>query len=255
MKVFIKNNFLRVKGRKAKAFTLAEVLITLGVIGVVAAMTLPTLIHNYQKKVWVNQLKKSYSTLEQGFQKMMADEGVDRLSDVSFISNLETDCMYGNNSDECKPFNEGLKRYFKGDWGKFTQKVCNLNNKNECDYNPEDIYLSMPDGAQVGFNYVPTFNSKCQNIKANGGHMCNAVGWLFIDINGPKGPNVYGRDNFAFYISENGKLYGYGSKDAHLFGSSGNISGYAIGKNCTDKNEYGHACTGYIIENGWKMDY
>ena len=244
--------------KKIFGFTLAEVLITLGVIGVVAAMTLPTLIHNYQKMVWVNQLKKSYSTLEQGFQKMMADEGVDRLSDVSFISNLETDCMYGDNSDACKPFNEGLKRYFKGDWGKFTQKVCNLNNKNACDYNPEDIYLSMPDGAQVGFNYSLNLltDSVCQNIKANGGHMCGAFGWLNIDINGPKGPNVYGRDNFGFYISENGKLYGYGSKDAHLYNNLGNISGYVMGNDCTEGSSItGVGCTGYIIENGWKMDY
>lgn len=40
------------------AFTLAEVLITLGIIGVVAAMTLPTLIANYQKQVYANGLKK-----------------------------------------------------------------------------------------------------------------------------------------------------------------------------------------------------
>ena len=40
------------------AFTLAEVLITLGIIGVVAAMTMPSLITNYQKKVWTDQLKK-----------------------------------------------------------------------------------------------------------------------------------------------------------------------------------------------------
>ncbi len=39
-------------------FTLAEVLITLGIIGVIAALTLPNLIANYQKKVWATQLKK-----------------------------------------------------------------------------------------------------------------------------------------------------------------------------------------------------
>ena len=69
---------------KKCAFTLAEVLITLGIIGVVAAMTLPTLVQNYKKTVYVNQLKKSYSTLEQGFQKMLADEGVEKLSDLSY---------------------------------------------------------------------------------------------------------------------------------------------------------------------------
>ena len=40
---------------KFKAFTLAEILITLGIIGVVAAMTIPTLITNYQKKQTVTK--------------------------------------------------------------------------------------------------------------------------------------------------------------------------------------------------------
>ena len=47
------------------AFTLAEVLITLGIIGIVAAMTLPTLIQDYQKKQAVSQLKKTYSIMNQ----------------------------------------------------------------------------------------------------------------------------------------------------------------------------------------------
>ncbi len=48
-----------------KAFTLAEVLITLGIIGIVAAMTLPALITKYQKHVTVNRLKHAYSVLSQ----------------------------------------------------------------------------------------------------------------------------------------------------------------------------------------------
>ena len=47
------------------AFTLAEVLITLGIIGVVAAMTMPALIGNYQKKQTVSALQKAYTTLAQ----------------------------------------------------------------------------------------------------------------------------------------------------------------------------------------------
>ena len=46
-----------------KGFTLAEVLITLGIIGVVAAMTLPTLMQNYQKKVAVERAKKAYAEI------------------------------------------------------------------------------------------------------------------------------------------------------------------------------------------------
>lgn len=48
-----------------KAFTLAEVLITLGIIGVVAAMTLPTLINSYKKQQTVTHLQKVYTSLNQ----------------------------------------------------------------------------------------------------------------------------------------------------------------------------------------------
>ena len=74
----------------AKAFTLAEVLITLSIIGVVAAMTMPTLIGKYNKMVWTNQLKKSYSTVSQGFQKMLADESAPDILSTSFVSERES---------------------------------------------------------------------------------------------------------------------------------------------------------------------
>ena len=51
------------KFNKAKAFTLSEVLITLGIIGIIAAMTLPSLVGRYQEKVTVTRLKKYYSIL------------------------------------------------------------------------------------------------------------------------------------------------------------------------------------------------
>lgn len=77
-------------GARKGAFTLAEVLITLGIIGVVAALTLPSLIQKYQEQVLENQLKKMYSTISQGIQKAMADDGVYRFSDTEFFQS----CIY-----------------------------------------------------------------------------------------------------------------------------------------------------------------
>ena len=71
---------------KRNAFTLAEVLITLGIIGVVAAITLPILIQKQQKMVWVNQLKKEYSVISQVTQKVIADDGVDTWRNTRFYS-------------------------------------------------------------------------------------------------------------------------------------------------------------------------
>jgi len=57
----------RARGNKA-AFTLAEVLITLAIIGVVAAMTIPTLVANYQKKLVTTRMLKFYSSMKQAIQ-------------------------------------------------------------------------------------------------------------------------------------------------------------------------------------------
>lgn len=61
--------------KKALGFTLAETLITLGVIGVVAAMTLPKLIKDYEKLVIEAQLKKTYSDIENLIKRAEVDKG------------------------------------------------------------------------------------------------------------------------------------------------------------------------------------
>ena len=62
-------------GKKKAAFTLAEVLITLGIIGIVAAMTLPSLIADYQKKVVETKVKAFYSKMNQAYLMSYAENG------------------------------------------------------------------------------------------------------------------------------------------------------------------------------------
>ena len=64
-----------VPNKKEPAFTLAEVLITLGIIGIVAAMTIPNLITNYQKKQTALEVKKAYTELNQILKMAIADYG------------------------------------------------------------------------------------------------------------------------------------------------------------------------------------
>ena len=66
--------FKNEKEKGKLAFTLAEVLITLGIIGVVAALTIPNLINNYKAKRLHTQFLKSYSTVQQVFKQMEADD-------------------------------------------------------------------------------------------------------------------------------------------------------------------------------------
>src|SRR5574344_1422927 len=69
---------------RATAFTLAEVIIVLGIIGIVAAMTIPNLIQKQQERANVNRLKKIYSVLNDGIQRMVVDNGtIDNLGDTN----------------------------------------------------------------------------------------------------------------------------------------------------------------------------
>ena len=56
-----------------KGFTLAEVLVTLGIIGVVSAMTVPSLVQNYQRQSYVTQLHKVYNELQQAFVQVVTE--------------------------------------------------------------------------------------------------------------------------------------------------------------------------------------
>ena len=86
MELWILNN-------KRFAFTLAEVLVTLGIIGVVSAMTVPTLMNNYQRQSYVVQLHKVYNEFSQVFERYMADQKVDTLRESDIYNsptNLNT---------------------------------------------------------------------------------------------------------------------------------------------------------------------
>lgn len=64
---------------KNHGFTLAEVLITLGIIGIVTAITIPTIVNKYQKQQTVAKLKKAYSVLGQVMQRAVADNSAAEL--------------------------------------------------------------------------------------------------------------------------------------------------------------------------------
>lgn len=68
------NTYSNVTKKRKLAFTLAEVLITLGIIGIVAAITIPQLVNNYKAKRLRTQFLKSYSTIQQAFKEMEADD-------------------------------------------------------------------------------------------------------------------------------------------------------------------------------------
>ena len=271
----------QVSGRFSRkiAFTLAEVLITLGIIGVVASLTLPPLIQKHQKQVWVNQLKKSVSTWENGFKMMLADAETDDLLNTEFWQKLQELAggeEYFQYSCEFSEVNfdsndKILKKYFKilsfGD----TKNIlsCLMEAKEDVNLDeieseddivvyknldkalPRRLYtmtrkIQMADGTTVGLDALSSAE-KIYDYKNE-----DIVGQILIDVNGKsKGPNQWGRDTFSFFISRKGVLLPYYTSD-YLMPASGLCGDIETGDL---SGAYGFGCAKRIIEDGWKMNY
>lgn len=243
------------------AFTLAEVLITLGIIGIVAAMTIPTLIANYQKTQYVTGLKKAYAEVTEALKLMANDKGCPD----------DLRCIFDKNTPE---LGSEFAKYFK------LAKDCGFSNfANEETRCFSDYYHSYYDGSDPENDMSPIMSGKYSFITADGfsmsfyswGDKCTNGGYplhpgpdyntsqvcgdILIDVNGFKGPNNFGRDIYEFSIT-NGKgpaLYPQGGYEQALDNYYyWRTSPYGCGNNSTP---YGGACTGRIMEEGWQMKY
>ncbi|MBQ8460181.1 type II secretion system protein [bacterium] len=165
------------RGEKKAGFTLAETLITIGIIGVVAAMTIPNLISKYQKLQIVSKLKRAYSQISQATKLAEADYGEISGWDFSWVS-----C-----ADIVRFNNTYLIPYLK------TAKNCECEHSGEC---------SMPEYSDSSYTYYLNVGRMSKLILLDGTEIMVSFSpgyrLLFIDINGNSKPNVYGKDIFVF---------------------------------------------------------
>ena len=108
------------------AFTLAETLITLSIIGVVAAITIPTLQQSYTEQATVNKVKKFYSTMSYAYQKAVGEYG-----------DVDTWGITGNTKNDALIIYDYLvKDNFK------IIKDCGFDNDGGCIYNGNYKFLN-----------------------------------------------------------------------------------------------------------------
>lgn len=208
-------------------FTLAEVLITLGIIGVVAAITMPLLINNYEKHVNAIKVKSAYSILYQAIKMSEAYNGD--------ATTWEIPTPYNTNNTE-KFLKTYLLPYINA------PQLCGNGSQvsEKCGYPISRFAQSytLQNGAVVSM-----YPRNSQDILL-----------FIIDVNGGKKPNILGTDAFYFTLTPKG-LVPYGglikiSRTEILEGKIGDIS-------CkTNKNER-HGCTLLLFKDGWefKKDY
>lgn len=179
------------------AFTLAEVLITLGIIGIVAAMTLPALITRNQNKALEASLKKNYSVILQAFEMYQAEHG-ERLrpeilgaggtltglkAQIMPYFKIIADCgTYSNTHPACIPYN-----------------ADNPNNSYRTYDGKQKIGLTLFDDGQ----FVLTDGSLILIENMTGAKYA----FITVDVNGRnKKPNRWGHDLFTFHLTDDGRI-------------------------------------------------
>ena len=212
------------------AFTLAEVLITLGIIGVVAAMTIPTLMQKYYVHQTVAKLRETFSILSQAT-KQLEDEyggiegwGVKNVDEdaanilaekYKTVLKVATDCGGNDENEHC------------------VAKTYNFLNGTTT-----TVYALLP-----RYYKISLLNGTSLIFK--GGNSTGKRASFIIDVNGPSKPNTWGKDVFEVDYSEKYGLVLDGNPTV------GDVSPWNYNGNCQN---IGYGCAYYVITFG-NMDY
>ena len=197
-----------------KAFTLAEVLITLGIIGVVAAMTMPTLIANHRKSAASAKLKKFYSVMSQAVILAEAEQGGTSPSNWDAFSSA-----YNINEMEAW-FNKYLKN-----------NLNVLTSVKKGNY----LYVGLNDGSGfVMFNHYTTVNDI---------HVYFCLDYKRCSLK-PDGRNIF---TFRF-INDKFSTYGEGTTL-----SVEQLMNPSLHCSCSKAQEYPHYCSTLLQKNNWEF--
>ena len=166
--------------KKINGFTMAEVLITLGVIGVAAAVTLPAIIKNYNDRIIVERLRKSYNTLYNGIRMSEVDNGY--MEDWPASTDMNVYDYY----------DKYFQPYFKGITLCKKPANCGYKNLDGSKWTGRNFTI-VTDKSRLLFKLIDGTVVFYPRNSAN-----TYINWFYVDVNGPKGPNVYEKDVFMF---------------------------------------------------------
>lgn len=201
-------NKLRMDITKNKAMTLAEVLITLAIIGIVAAMAIPGLISKTGQSELNAKLKKVYAGLSAATNTLKMNNGGtlldlfqshnDLRDKYASILNWQKKCDSADVQGKCWHIHDGT-----GHWKRYIGANVGIG------YNLE-TGLVLSDNIFLNFVHLSSDCTAGNFLNSNIG--CS---WIIADVNGFKNPNVIGKDIYYFYILKD-KLIPWGTKESAM---------------------------------------
>ena len=247
--------------KKRNAFTLAEVLITIAILGIVAVMVMPIITTDVNKHTWTNGLRTAVSNLSNAFEQMMAIDITNRLEGTNLWQNIINAPVVSANND----VRNELGRYLSiTDMGTGIPDGVTIIDQNNAEAGADvgdTVRFHLSNGTILYMRlYDAGRNRKtsqeCRTIKSNGGSLCSWVADMYVDVNGIKRPNRIGDDIYYFYLGSDGRLYPYGSNDVNLY--LANIGTWR--DSCDGRKPLPAGCdsrmlTARVIEEGYSINY
>ena len=260
---------------KNNAFTYAETMITLLVIGIVVAIIVPSLQNSFEKIVYQTSFADTYKVFNKGLYNYSvgyAGTRTETQEDGSTVEVKKVSTLNDGKLTSIHFFDEGnviekLAEQFRGEtknrncWeGKEILNNFDGSGNSKTNLNDLPCFIS-------GNHFIYTLevlSSTCDidmraesynNKKHKLEHSC-AV--LYMDVNGEKAPNTFGKDVYAFIITNNANssLYPVGGKLMSAIPGGTKISGVSTWENsCDAEHKDGRACAGRLVEQGMKIEY
>ncbi len=218
---------------KKSGFTLAEVLITLVIIGVIAALTLGTVVSNTSKKQLESQIKKFHAQFAHAIELYMVDNNIENLDDVRDKVELEN-------------YQEFIFNYLK-----VTSK-CETSG----DSCFAEKYIISPDQEPSEKPLGGGYKLADGSVFTMGQKLTTGFAFVTFDVNGSKKPIKAGQDLWACYIHKDGSIDGSELtpevKRSSTASELNDIVNQGYQDNCPD-NQYG-SCFAYLIRNDYKIE-
>ena len=232
------NNSLKI------AFTLAEVLVTLGIIGVVSAMTVPTLMQNYQRQSYVTQLHKVYNEMSQALLRYQTDKNAVNLREAGLTSANAVNSFITTYLKVVKDCGNDFSACFGSDYKKINGTSLSFGEASSA----AGVFVLAGGQAIAIFSR----NSDSQQYS-------NSIATILVDVNGKKGPNIQGRDFYQMdiYSTDGGPVI-----DEMIWNVTQQPPFTEAQRN-TQFNSYCvaggsgnfHGCFGKILNDNWQMNY
>lgn len=225
-----------------KAFTLTELLVALGIVGAIAALSIPSLMNSINKRIYATQLKSFVGSVQQ----LAVDQMLQHKTKDLELTDFKSAAILQSSTFDAA-------------------QVCSDTTTNtDCWKNTEYATIDDPStkSARVTFDSARLKNGMTVMYRYNGDEktgIINAgkknedysIGEILVDLNGDDAPNIYGRDFFSFYISKRGVII---PEPAFLNLQNKVFKVDDANKTkCTGGN-YSY-CFGLVMNNGWNMEY